>query len=442
MTVARDRAKSEQSKRDDDVLLLLARLSMRRTRGQRKKAYLLAVLASSLRERLRFDLHKRRERTVISWPARVAALSERQFVRRYRMSKAAFHGLADQIREEVLVKLAQRTQGRVTIGVPVEVLLSMTIRWLAGGAYVDIADLHGVSETCFWNMLPPLMESIANLEGITPAFPMRDEAALQEIADGFAKLDKSGIFTGCVGALDGLIIEIIKPALRDCANPANYRNRKEMWAVTAQVMCDHKRRITFGAVNGIGSTCDSVAWECTELAQQIAAGNLPARFYISADAAYGSHDQIVVPWCGTSLPENKDAFNFFQSSQRIEVECTIGLLKARWGILWRPLRVHLDKVKLVVATCMALHNYCIDMGEETNPMRVGISVVRNENDAQRGDLMQPYMQSDGFAESTAGRGRMHVGHAPSSHRNAMTELITDEEFIRPARDARFGRGSA
>ena len=84
MTVARDRAKSEQSKRDDDVLLLLARLSMRRTRGQRKKAYLLAVLASSLRERLRFDLHKRRERTVISWPARVAALSERQFVRRYR----------------------------------------------------------------------------------------------------------------------------------------------------------------------------------------------------------------------------------------------------------------------------------------------------------------------------------------------------------------------
>ena len=76
MTVARDRAKSEQSKRDDDVLLLLARLSMRRTRGQRKKAYLLAVLASSLRERLRFDLHKRRERTVISWPARVAALSE------------------------------------------------------------------------------------------------------------------------------------------------------------------------------------------------------------------------------------------------------------------------------------------------------------------------------------------------------------------------------
>ena len=80
--------------------------------------------------------------------------------------------------------------GFITIGVPVEVLLSMTIRWLAaaGGAYVDIADLHGVSETCFWNMLPPLMESIANLEGITPAFAIKDEAALQEIADGFAKL--------------------------------------------------------------------------------------------------------------------------------------------------------------------------------------------------------------------------------------------------------------
>ena len=50
--------------------------------------------------------------------------------------------------------------------------------------------------------MPPLMESIANLEGIAPAFPIADEAALQEIADGFAELDKSGIFTGCVGALD------------------------------------------------------------------------------------------------------------------------------------------------------------------------------------------------------------------------------------------------
>ena len=52
--------------------------------------------------------------------------------------------------------------------------------------YGDIADLHGVSETCFWNMLPPLMESIANLEGITPAFAIKDEAALQEIADMLA----------------------------------------------------------------------------------------------------------------------------------------------------------------------------------------------------------------------------------------------------------------
>ena len=46
--------------------------------------------------------------------------------------------------------------------------------------------------------------------GATREKRARYEAALQEIADGFAKLDKSGIFTGCVGALDGLIIEIIK----------------------------------------------------------------------------------------------------------------------------------------------------------------------------------------------------------------------------------------
>jgi DDE superfamily endonuclease len=57
------------------------------------------------------------------------------------------------------------------------------------------------------------------------------------------------------------------------------------------------------------------------------------------DEAYPAGDRILAPWRGRGLSIEKDAFNYFRSSARIFIEQAFGVLIARWGILWRLLRV-------------------------------------------------------------------------------------------------------
>jgi hypothetical protein len=53
-------------------------------------------------------------------------------------------------------------------------------------------------------------------------------------------------------------------------------------------------------------------------------------------------------------------FSFSHSSLRMCVECSFGILVARWGILWKPLKVSLRQAPKIVGTCMCLHNVMMD----------------------------------------------------------------------------------
>lgn len=50
----------------------------------------------------------------------------------------------------------------------------------------------------------------------------------------------------------------------------------------------------------------------------------------------------------------------------MHVEQAFGIMFARWGILWRPLRFSLAQNVRVVQLAMVLHNFCID-NQDTNP---------------------------------------------------------------------------
>jgi DDE superfamily endonuclease len=77
-------------------------------------------------------------------------------------------------------------------------------------------------------------------------------------------------------------------------------------------------------------------------------GELPAGFWIAADAAYTCTESIVTPWPAIELLDPaRDAFNFFQSSLRMHVEQVFGQVHSRFGIL---------------------HNFCIDKKESSVPM--------------------------------------------------------------------------
>ena len=58
---------------------------------------------------------------------------------------------------------------------------------------------------------------------------------------------------------------------------------------------------------------------------------IPDPYYLLADSAYKVFDSVLVPFEGKGHNTDEQNFNFFQSSLRMNIECSFGLLVARWG---------------------------------------------------------------------------------------------------------------
>lgn len=127
----------------------LRRYAERRRRAQvAAAAAYMAVLTR--RDRAKGWRGRMKIRTRMVWKLRVAGLDDIEFVQRYRLTKRAFKMVADGIRGDCEPDHAQsRRGGGGNAPITTELQLSMVLRYLAGGAWQDIVDLHGVSRPSF-----------------------------------------------------------------------------------------------------------------------------------------------------------------------------------------------------------------------------------------------------------------------------------------------------
>ena len=117
------------------------------------------------------------------WSERMR-LSDGAFRRRYRMPKATFTSLCDTIAGSI-GEMHVLLGNRVPHGVSVEVQVSVSIRWLAGGPYLDIVDVHGISETTLFQSLHAFLFALVHHPRYKIEFPTEDEEELGKIAEGF-----------------------------------------------------------------------------------------------------------------------------------------------------------------------------------------------------------------------------------------------------------------
>jgi hypothetical protein len=118
----------------------------------------------------------------------------------YRMSKESFLELLDLAREGLERDEIQGLRGSYGGVVSPELRLSMTLRWLAGGSYVDIAIIHGVAISTFYKVVNTTVKYLDNFEPLMLQFPLQDERKLWGIAEGFQKKAGHTVFNGVVGA--------------------------------------------------------------------------------------------------------------------------------------------------------------------------------------------------------------------------------------------------
>ena len=92
-------------------------------------------------------------------------------------------------------------------------------------------------------------------------------------------------------------------------------------------------------------------------------GNISDVNFVSGDNAFTPSNSMITPANEPGL----DYYNFEQSSLRMPIECTFGMVYRRFGLLWRPLSIRFDRRAAVIGAIFRLHNYCIDwrITEET-----------------------------------------------------------------------------
>lgn len=95
-------------------------------------------------------VHRGRQR--LDWAAFQAGLTEKEFQKLYKLSRGGFYSVAAQIKHLVAPNrsnLSSATGG----GISTELQLATTLRFLAGGSYLDIRHHYGLGTSTFYDIV-------------------------------------------------------------------------------------------------------------------------------------------------------------------------------------------------------------------------------------------------------------------------------------------------
>jgi hypothetical protein len=315
-------------------------------------------------------------------------LGEYYLRRAYRMDKYTFYRLHHLLEPLLIKHFFPKEGGNRDIYnnpylIKTEIRLSITLRYFAGASPYDLVVTHGVSMASVFYSIWGVVDCINKCPDLDIKFP--DYNQQEGIARGFKK--RSGASFDCVvGAIDGILIWILKPLfneclLANCGEGSFNCSRKDKYGLNMQAICDDELRFLYIDLSWPGSTADYLAWITSSMCQEIELSltsrlpRLKKGFTLVGDNAYVRTTYMAVPIkaCKTEV---EDSYNFYQSQLRITIERAFGVLVHRWSILRGPMNVPLFKVVPIVHCLCKLHNYCIDerLRKKENSTLVGITV--------------------------------------------------------------------
>ena len=95
-----------------------------------------------------------------------------------------------------------------------EICLAVALRYFTGGCYLDITISHGIGKTDVYCSTWAVVHATNRCPGLQFQFP-GTVTECQEIAADFTFRSKAS-FDNCVGCLDGMLLWIEKPFLKEC----------------------------------------------------------------------------------------------------------------------------------------------------------------------------------------------------------------------------------
>ena len=281
-----------------------------------------------IRKRKPKNLHRNRGFAV----EEMDKLSDAIFEKMFRVDRSTFNELSELVDPIVKRNELKSIQSSGSC-IPTDTRLAVTLRWLAGGSYLDLCFAWGISIACFFSDRGVLWPTIEALDEVLKlGFPLNDISALEEISNGFNR-HSNGIMNGCVLAIDGLAVRTRQPYVTENKNTKSWRCRKGGFALIVMAGSDVNGKFLMATADHCGSTHDITCWENSALYAAIRDGKLDSRFFVIGDEAFTNLQQVLSPYSGRGLGRWKDAFNYWLSHSRQSIERAFGMLVMRWGIL-------------------------------------------------------------------------------------------------------------
>jgi len=298
---------------------------------------------------------------------------DRMYMMHFRMTKKAFEGLHTFIHLYIARSgdLAMNT-GRV---IPTRMRLAITLYWLAEGcSYRALADVWQCGHATVKAIVREtvlLMEKY--LVPVMIAFPTAI-ADVHSVMAGFIS-GVSGIYMpGCIGAVDGTYIPILRPHYAHFPE-AYWCYKHNNYAILLVAVVDACERFTYISAGHPATAADSTVFKNSTLFEMWTEGtilnSLNMRYpieghmvspYVIADGAFALSPQVIKRYTSFSPDSDRSTeavFDRAHSNARRKVECAFGKLKARWRILDSAARhKRADFATSVTRVCCALHNMC------------------------------------------------------------------------------------
>ena len=302
-----------------------------------------------------------------------------QYTRRaFRMNAETFFSLHDMLFPHIgtsfitsaTSKKKHRNGARNGL-LPSTTRLGAAIRYFSGGSPYDLAVMFGISVKEVYSSIWKVMDAVNACPHLAIKFPS-DHVQQQRIAKRFQDRSKAN-FSCCVGAIDGMLLWIEKPPVKDCkgnkCGPVRfYCGRKHKYGLNFMGTCDDKCRFLDIEIRHPGSASDYLAFATSNLKAMLEVpGFLAPGLVLFGDNAYANTPYMVTPYKG-NVSETEDAFNFYHSQLRIQIECAFGRLVHRWGMLRRAMSstIGLRKINLLMMALCRLHNFCINSSLQQN----------------------------------------------------------------------------
>jgi hypothetical protein len=204
--------------------------------------------------------------------------------------------------------------------------------------------------------------------------------------------DERWNFPNCCGAIDGKHVRIRAP---NCSGSMNF-NYKGFFSIVLMAIIDARYRFVLVDIGSSGSMSDGGVLARSAIGRALETGtlNLPDEksigghrlpYVIAGDDAFPLRKNLMKPYPGRGLTKERRIFNYRLSRGRMVSENGFGILSARWRILHTSINGDVDLTKLIVKTCVILHNFLMDKKESsiTGDLamndNVGNGNWRNEN---------------------------------------------------------------